>query len=246
MKNVESAKRTAEKGTRGGNNLEEKKNQGSKEKRTAEEAEAIVKLVVPLPKIKIGAAEGERQKSLPILAPTDEERGGAKKQEIAEENHLLVPAAAHERGGEEPTEEGKKSDALGISTQGEERHDGGDEDEGGETDLAREERVVLTAGPHRNEKSGFAETGDAFGEVSVIAGEKPIAPREHEQPKENANGDASGGADPVVVKGQLEEIGDGEEKGNDADAIEPTAPDERFEIGGGGVPGNLGERGYGR
>jgi hypothetical protein len=169
---------------------------------------------------------------LPVSAPTDNERSRAEAQEIAEEHDLLVYAGAHESGRKESTEKRKESDALGVSAECEESREDGDEDEGDETGLWCEKRVVLTACPDRDKERGFAEARDAFGKVNVAACEKPLAPRQHEDTEEDADGHTAGGTDPVVVEGQFEEIGNGEEKRNDTDAIEPAAADEGFEIGG--------------
>lgn len=137
------------------------------------------------------AAKGEGEKCLPIFAPTDKECGGAEKQEIAEQHDLFVFAAAHEGGGEESAEKREKSDALGIAAKGEIGHEKRDEDESEESDLAGEESVVLTASPDRDEECSLAEAGDAFGEVRVVAGQEPVAPREHEQAQNDADGDTA-------------------------------------------------------
>lgn len=172
---------------------------------------------------------------MPVPAPTDDEGRRTETQEIAEEHDLLVLAGAHESGGEQTAEEREEGDAAGISAQGEEGHDDGDEDESGETGLASEEGVVLAAGPNGDEEGGFAQAGDALGEVAVVAVEKPLAPGQHESAKQDADGDAAGRTDPVIVESQFEEVGDGKEQSDDADAIEPSAANEGFEIGGGGL-----------
>ena len=109
-------------------------------------------------------------------------------------------------------------------------HHDGDEDQRGETRLPREECVVLTARPDGDEKRGFAQPGDAFGKVSVIAAEQPFAPGEHQQTEQDADGNAARRSNPVVVEGEFQKVRDGEEQRDDPDAIEPAAADERFEV----------------
>src|SRR5690348_155307 len=234
-------------GANHGDRRVQEEKQRSKNDGAFEGARAVIKLRIPAPEIKLGENERERRQGDPLAEGADQQHAHAKNEEVGKEDDLLVLARAYKKGSEKSTEKREKGDALGIAAERQSGHHGGDDNHGDEADVAAVEGIVLAAGPDGNVQGRFSESGDAFREIGVAAREEPLAPREHQRAQEDADGDAARGANPVVVEGQLQEIGDGEEQGDDANAIEPSAGDQgfqvqrrRFFLSGHGKPGNHG------
>ena len=57
-----------------------------------------------------------------------------------------------------------------------------------------------------------------------------MAPRQHQRAEQDADRHAPGGANPVVVERQFQEIGNRDEQCHYADAIEPFPGDHAFQV----------------
>src|SRR5215471_6704047 len=65
--------------------------------------------------------------------------------------------------------------------------------------------------------------------ITTVA--KALAPQHHRDAGKQADGNAAGGADPAVLEGVLQKIGNPYQHGSDADAVQPVRADARFETG---------------
>ena len=65
----------------------------------------------------------------------------------------------------------------------------------------------------------------------MALGAEAFAPDNHSDARQQADGDASARADPVIFKGVLQEKRNANQDGNDTDPIEPLLPNSGLQVG---------------
>src|SRR4029077_16021361 len=102
---------------------------------------------------------------------------------------------------------------------------------GNEREAGGDEAVDVEGSPERKVHHSDADGLQGIGEDLVAVGAETLAPDDHGDPGQQADGDASRGADPVVVESKLQEVGNTDQDGGDADPVQPVRADAGFEIG---------------
>ena len=100
-----------------------------------------------------------------------------------------------------------------------------------EGNAAGNEAVDLKRRPQRQIQRADAHRFERIRERLVAFAAKSLAPHYHRDSGEQADGDASGGADPVIVEGEFQKIRNTDQQRGDPDAVQPVRTDARFQVG---------------
>ena len=115
----------------------------------------------------------------------------------------------------------------GVAQRQGNRH-GGRREHAHKSEALRHQLIESEGGVDREKEDGYAGARDALREDLLSFAPEEIGDCERDESGTDAEGDTSGGADPVVVDRPLEEEGYAEDERDDADAVDYGESDLGF------------------
>ena len=188
-----------------------------------------VQLLVPEGEQYERASPGKEGEPAPVADRHQEQYAHVQQQHVGQEYALVRQAVLQEDGSGEPAEYGQYGHSDGVVAQGGRGTGHGDQDEGPESDLGRDQVVQGKGTVDRQVQDGQAPAGYRLGPHGV-APPPVLAGAQQDASARQAQDDPLRFAQPAVVDGQADEECDAEDQGDDADAGQPVAPQQPLPV----------------
>src|SRR5579872_1332407 len=186
------------------------------------ELAAVIKTYVPSDIEKQRACITHDEQAAPRLEGHEDQGRKIENGNVGEENDFVILASRKQEWGGESSGERESSEDLRVLRQSHDRCGGGHNHHHGEGDAARNQAVDVERGPQREIERSDADGFERVGERLVAVPAEALAPDHDRDAGENSYGHAPGRADPVIVEGELQEVGDSDQECSDANAVQPV------------------------
>ena len=182
---------------------------------------AVVELKIPANVEHEGADKGERQQPTPRLARHHDDGSKIEERGVGKKLEFLIFSRSKKQRGDEGSYESKGREEFRILRDCERRGRSGYGQHRYESDTAGDQAVDVERRPKRKIHHAYAQRFERVRKDLIAAGAEAFTPDYDRNSGEQANGHASCGANPVVVEGILEEVGDANQDGRNTDAVQP-------------------------
>src|SRR5580692_1581344 len=210
-------------------NREDCKKQGGECERQAELGPGI-ELRVPANVEQKSAGVAHHQQPPPRLERDQDKGRDIQNHEIRKESDFAILSGRKQKRSAETSREGEGGENLGVLCQRHGSSRGRHQKHHGKSDAAGNQAVALKRRPEREVKSADSNRLQRVGKRLVTLQAEAFAPQDDGDAGNQADGDAPGGADPIVIEGKLQEVGDPDQQSGDPYAIEPVGSDAGFEV----------------